>query len=364
MIIVHFRKIDIYPPIINLARFLSERGIKVALYSAYECGVTFNSNVDVITPGEISRLGRRWLSAIYFYLRVFVGLIRTSSDLMYFESLSCPPIWFYLFWFSNSKRRVLAHFHEYFSVEEYAQQSFLERWGRRLERKVFHKYVWISHTNSDRLSFFQKEYPALSPKNLRVMPNYPPLSWLRNPELIKTGKTKLIYVGSMSFASFYLRELIDLLLLMEGKLSCDFYSLNAQDSEIDFINSLPNHIATFKGSVPYDELPKILPQYHVGIVMYKINSNNMIFNAPNKLFEYLACGLDVWFSDTLLSSYKYETKDTYPKVVKVNFGNLLAFDVEAAISREGLRYENPAFVMENVYNDLYKFLIGKPETCE
>jgi hypothetical protein len=356
LIIVHFRKIDIYPPIINLTRFLSERGIKTTLYTAYQCDATFNSNVEVINQREISPLGKRWISVLYFYLRVFTGLVRTSCDLMYFESLSCPPIWFYLFCSPSSKRRVFAHFHEYFSIEEYAQQSFLERWGRRLESKVFHKYSWISHTNSDRLSFFQKEYPTLSSKNLRVMPNYPPLSWLRKPELSKTRTTKLIYIGSISFASFYLRELIDWLLSMKGMFSCDFYSLNAKSAEINFINSLPNEIASFKGAVPYDDLPKILPQYQVGIVMYKIASKNMIFNAPNKLFEYLACGLDVWFSNTLLSTYKYETKDTYPKVVKVDFTNLAFFDVESAISKEGLRYKNPSFVMEDVYEDLYKSL--------
>jgi hypothetical protein len=188
------------------------------------------------------------------------------------------------------------------------------------------------------------------------MPNFPPSSWL-NERIGSVGKpVRLVYIGSISLNSFFLDELIDWLKSMNGMFSCDFYSLNAQQDAIGIINAHPG-LTSFKGAVFYEELPRVLAQYDVGIVMYKILEKNMIYNAPNKLFEYLACGLDVWFSSTLLSSYAYETIGTYPKVISVDFTNLESFDYKAALSHYGLTYKKSTFVMEAVYEEFYKALL-------
>lgn len=46
--------------------------------------------------------------------------------------------------------------------------------------------------------------------------------------------------------------------------------------------------------INYSDLPGVIRAYDVGVILYNGHIANYVFNAPNKLFEYLACGLDVW----------------------------------------------------------------------
>ena len=73
----------------------------------------------------------------------------------------------------------------------------------------------------------------------------------------------------------------------------------------------------------------------VGVVLYNGHIPNYIYNAPNKLFEYLACGLDVWFPDVMAGSMDYVNKNGFPKVLSIDFNNLNKFDLAAAIERQG-----------------------------
>lgn len=56
--------------------------------------------------------------------------------------------------------------------------------------------------------------------------------------------------------------------------------------------------------IDYYELPKELIKYDIGLVLYKGHIPNYIYNVPNKVYEYLACGLQVWYSKDLLTTDK------------------------------------------------------------
>ena len=52
-----------------------------------------------------------------------------------------------------------------------------------------------------------------------------------------------------------------------------------------------NQYVQFKGHINYDNLPTTLNKYQVGVILYKGHIPNYVYNAPNKLFEYLAAFL-------------------------------------------------------------------------
>ena len=87
--------------------------------------------------------------------------------------------------------------------------------------------------------------------------------------------------------------------------------------------------------ISYEELPNVLRKYDVGVVLYNGHIPNYVNNAPNKLFEYLACGLDVWFPEVMTGSMDYVNKNGSPRVLSIDFNNLNKFDMAAAIERQG-----------------------------
>jgi hypothetical protein len=90
----------------------------------------------------------------------------------------------------------------------------------------------------------------------------------------------------------------------------------------------------------------------VGLILYKATSLNFRFNAPNKLFEYLAAGLDVWFPMEMLGCYPYLRNDYYPKVMKVDFTRLSTFNYHQALDKTEMIERRTAFFSEDIYGPL------------
>jgi hypothetical protein len=361
LLIIHFRSAMDYPPVYNIARYLAGIGVSVTLVTGRKKESSLeleNYGVRVIEVALSNGSGlSSYLGYFNYYFKAFIELIRKPKiPVLYFESISSLPVFLFSLFFPFSKRILAIHYHEYFDKEEHKRQSFLERLGRRLEPPLFKRSSWISHTNADRLSRFHSEFPFIEKGKLRLMPNYPSEKWIQAP-LVKdaSGKVRLVYVGSVSMESLFLSELGAWLATQNGKFTCDIYSKNMDDKVLKFIQQQPPGLINFKGSIHYDSLPSLLPAYDVGLVLYNGHySTNFIYNAPNKLFEYLACGLDVWFSNTLLSSYPYENTNTYPKVIKVDFSNMSLFNAKDAMNRDGMTYVKSPYILETVYNELVK----------
>jgi len=123
-----------------------------------------------------------------------------------------------------------------------------------------------------------------------------------------------------------------------------------------FLESINDDGVVLHNGCNYNELPGILKNYDVGLVIYKPVSENWIQNAPNKVFEYLASGLDVWFSKTITYTLLIERENVYPKIIPVDFDNLDQFNIQKAINREGMNCQDNNFFYENVYGEIYKSL--------
>jgi hypothetical protein len=190
------------------------------------------------------------------------------------------------------------------------------------------------------------------------MPNYPSKNWAGAAVTRRDkDKIKLVYAGSLGYDTTYLKELAEWVLKNKDRVSLDLYAYNVDEKALKFLGSIQDDCIQLRDGVNYKELPYILKQYDVGLVIYRPVSENWISNAPNKMFEYLACGLDVWFSQTMAYALAYERDKAFPKVIAVDFENLAAFDIQHAVNRDGLEYKETNYFYEDVYGDILKALI-------
>jgi hypothetical protein len=237
------------------------------------------------------------------------------------------------------------------------------RYFHKLETSwLYPRAVWISQTNEDRLNFFYKDHPNLKKEILKVMPNYPPKEWVSHttyqiPQFPKIP-LRIIYIGSLSFQSTYLKEFCEWIIYQKGKIRFDIYSYNLQKDVIQYLTHLScPFINFFNEGIEYRKQPTILANYHVGMILYKPHNINFIYNAPNKLFEYLICNLDVWYPKELEGPKPYNRSDSYPKVMSLDFTNLRNFNWEAAICHKKLQYKSYKYFCEEIYfklvNDMY-----------
>jgi hypothetical protein len=267
---------------------------------------------------------------------VFRMLVFKPDILLYFEPHSAFPAYIYKKFF-NKKVRVFIHYHEYYTKTEFKAPAMasVNFYHQREIDFLYEKAVWISQTNSDRLNFFSVDYPDIAKEKLHVLANYPPISWYTEPlKPVKDDVIKLFYIGAISFESTYIREIIDFVSERPLRIQLDIYSYNIHSDAKSFLEALdvPN-IKFFDKGIPYDEIPKIASQYHIGLVLYKPHNTNYLYNAPNKLFEYLVCGLDVMLPETLLGCQPFLDSDTKPNVVAVNFKNLSDSDFDCFASK-------------------------------
>lgn len=382
--ILHFLPLEYYPPVTNFIDTLishrSQSVKSIRIFSsentrarkAYNINLytQISANTDSIilkrTPfpetqdNSISRI----IKYLHFNLFTLIGLLKhRPNNILYYETFSAWPAYIYTRFF-NRKCKIFIHNHEYADKKWYATTMKQVRYFHQLEKKwLYPRAIWNSQTNSDRLKLLLNDHPTLNPATLRVMPNYPPKKWKQ--EMAPGAKRdrnnnvlKLVYVGSLSFQSTYLKELCEWVLLQKGKIQFDVYAFNLYEDVKNYLKGLNSpYINYFEQGVEYNEQPRVLSQYDVGLILYKAHNQNYTYNAPNKLFEYLACDLDVWYPDVLQGPKPYITKGIYPKVVPVDFENLKQFDWKTAIDKSNLNYNPSEYYCEEVYEGLIEELL-------
>lgn len=263
--------------------------------------------------------------------------------------------------FINKNCKVIAHYHEYTSVKEYRTGSFFVKMLWQLEKKNFYLLNIVSHTNKKRMSLFQEDYPAISFHKKLILPNYPPFIWSQYTRPKKKRKLKLVYVGAVSLETMYIKSIFEWIQKQKGHVSLDIYTVNIKANAKAYIENFKGKEINLKSGVSYQLLPKILINYDIGLILYKGHIPNYVYNAPNKLFEYLACGLDVWFPTKLLGSYEFLSEKESPLVSKVNFENLDSINnalrkrSEAHLKK--LPLKKSEFFCEQVYQDLLTELL-------
>jgi hypothetical protein len=297
----------------------------------------------------------RYWGYLNFYFSTITKMVLWKPDiLLYYETLSSFPAIVYKKIF-NSRCCLLVHYHEYTSQEEYKNEMILNRWWHALEKKTYPLYQWVSHTNQDRMELFLKDNKKIMIPNTHVLPNYPPAGWQKKNIPDQIGlPVKFVYVGALSLETMYVKEFAEWVSGLNGKATWDIYSNNiAEDAKLYF-SLLQNKNIHFHGGVNYYLLPGIFKNYQVGVILYKGHIPNYVYNVPNKLFEYFACGLDVWFPHSMKSSLPYATENHYPKILAVDFGNLDQLNLLSAVSHLGLVYKASSFYANEQFDYFLK----------
>ena len=79
---------------------------------------------------------------------------------------------------------------------------------------------------------------------------------------------------------------------------------------------------SLRKAISYYELPELLATYDIGLVLYKGIFKNHIYCVPNKIYEYLVCGLEVFCSSELISTAEFKMKFAIDNLHIINFDNL------------------------------------------
>ncbi|WP_179333437.1 glycosyltransferase family protein [Winogradskyella costae] len=363
IVVFHYYPIEGYPPVqnlLNLKRFQEKVSLTCMTTKGNHNYNYKNPYIKIIYLGNSDATGKfkslkRYFSYLLFNIVGFISLLyKRPSSIIYYETISAFPALLYKYIFPSTQLYVL--YHEYTSKEEYLKGPSLVRMIHKLEIKSYEKVNWISHTNTDRRKLFSKDYD-ISIDKISCLPNYPPSSWLSSTKnLIKTkNKCKFVYVGyTIDNYSMYIDEMVNVI-SGNSDFSLDFYLLKTPSNIVKEIHAkgLSNRIQ-FKSGLAYNDLPLILGHYDVGIILYRGLTKNYIYNAPNKLFEYLACGLSVWYPKVMLGITPY--KSTRIREVDFDSSDILRLNVSDYCEGDTINYDN--FTAEKAFKDLMDRLIG------
>ena len=333
--VVHYLPLEFYPPAVNLLNAFAEKELfNTKVWTTHNNkqrqvfkSPTLTSISRTIAPKKSDYKGFRLLKYLLFNFKTFMGLLFFNPEvILYYESYSAGPVYWYLKYFGNNKR-LFIHCHEYFDAQWYAKGMSLVKLYHTYEKNyLYPKAAWISQTNTDRIQMFASDHPKLPSGILKVVPNYPPQDWLRHTNLIKPdGHTviKTVYVGSLSLKDTFIKEYCDWVLKQKGKVYFHIYAYNLHDDTILYLKSLnTDYIVFYTKGVEYNKMPALLADYDIGLILYKAHTKNYKYNAPNKLFEYLVCGLKVFYPDVMLGIKPYLTENIIP----LNFKNMTSID--------------------------------------
>lgn len=356
--IIHFQPVELYPPAQNLIRFMEKEAVNSMIYffttvsplKQVQQFKAISSNIKMLRSGKFSNKSSivRYGNYLFFYLSCLFYLIKKKPEkVLYIETLSFLPVYLYKRFF-NSAVELLVHYHEYISNSEYKTTMLLSRYFHSLEKQYYPQVRWLSHTNEYRMDMFLAENTNVPLTVTHILPNYPPKSWFQPTKLCISKPVKFVCAGALGLDTMYLKEFVTWINDQQGKAVLDLYSLNIGAEAKLFLEENKSLYVGLPGAVNYEQLAAILPKYDVGVILYKGVIPNHTFSASNKLFEYLACGLDVWFPEEITGSLKYVTNGTYPKIVAVDFKALEHIDLNVMINRCGLRLSNKTYYSEDV----------------
>lgn len=363
--IIHFQPLELYPPVMNLIDYIDDTSGEVAtrVFSTYPS--TSHEYFKCKTVG-LSRSGKpetsknrigRLFQYCNFYFFTLIRLFRFKPDtIMYFETLSFLPVYIYscINNVLGKKIRIFCHYHEYTSPKEYRNGMLLNRWLHTLESRYYSKMEWISHTNADRMNFFKQDVSLQDADNTFLLPNYPPKKWLQKLRLKELSyPVRFVYVGALGMTTMYISTFADWIESHNGKFKWDVFSQQCGKEFEDFLKLKKIKHTQFKGKVTYQELPSVLGEYDIGVILYKGHIPNYIYNAPNKLFEYLACGLDVWFPKEMTTSHLYINLHARPKVIAIDFENLDNISESNALTRDDGSFQPSPFFYESELSVLW-----------
>jgi len=362
VVIVHFAPMELFPPVQNLIRDMERFGTENEIYlltTAVSIDLpsfkTTSENIKIVRLGKSGQITNRILrywNYLYFYCAAIVLLWRVRPDqILYFETLSSFPAYLYKR-FVKPGTGLFIHYHEYSSPQQYNNGMKLERYFHTLESWLYPRADWVSHTNAIRMEQFKRDLLPVAFTNEFILPNFPPASWSSCPKKTINRPLKAVYIGALSLETMFTEKFTNWVMAQNGNVHWDIYTYNCTQEARKFILEMNSEWIQLKRGVAYDALPVILKNYDVGVILYNGHIPNYVYNAPNKMFEYLACGLAVWFPSVMLGSLPYQTKNTYPEVIALDFNTLSRFNPDEIMDRSHSTIRLSQFYCEGVLRQL------------
>jgi hypothetical protein len=357
LVIIHFSPVELYPPVQNLLLELAKKNTKILLITTTNPGESLSvfkvdaDRLKILRIGELNKemtFLNRFFNYFFFYGTSLLLLIKKRpKNILYFETLSSYPACIYKKYLQRSVN-LFAHYHEYTSTDQYQSGMKLENYFHHIERKLYNRFVWISHTNDYRMEKFKLDlFPTIiNYSAVHILPNYPPRAWSTEPRVAIDFPIRVIYTGAFSLTTMYIREFAKWVLAQSGKVLWDIFSHNYSMEAKKYVQGLESDWINMYEGVDYNQLPAVLRKYDIGVVLYNGHIPNYVYNAPNKLFEYLACGLDVWFPHVMTGSLEFVKEDGIPKVLALDFSNLQNFNLTKAMDRNN-RINDYSFFCED-----------------
>jgi len=364
--ILHFAPPEQYPPLQNLLDTMGKQEHlgDITLYTTTDVNQSIKkyempNNFRIVRLGKSGK-GTSSVQRYLTYLRFNVGvlfalLLRRPQKILYYETISSWPACLYKLYF-NAASKLFIHYHEYSSVHELNNGMFLVKYFHKLENKIYPLAEWISHTNKDRMDFFKKDILPVEISNDHLLPNYPPQQWYHAPKEKFSDPIKVVYVGAVSTTTMFMKEFADWVANQNGKVEWHIYTANITDEAKDFFKETKGKFIILHDALPYNELPEVLTKYDIGVILYKGHIPNYVYNAPNKLFEYLACGLEVWFPNVIIGSLPYQDIEHSPKVMALDLNKLKETPFEDLRKHSAL-LRTEYYFCENVLGELINKLI-------
>lgn len=371
--IVHQLPLERYPPVLNLLEWLDRQtGVRVQVLSSEAAG---GGDVNsTLTRAEVVRIVSRGAGAVVRWMRTLAWHGRTAWRLKQFRPdvvLSVEPhsalaVWLY-FQFFRGRARLLIQHYEYYAEADYCRAgNRLLRLNRWFERSLYLRADRVSQTNSDRLRLFSADNPEIPSEKLVTWPNYPPGSWFSLPPRSWPanvhGPLRLVVAGALSLRDTYIGPLVEWVLgTEECGCTLDVYASQCDAVTAEWLRERCGERLRFHaGGVAYSELPGVLRTFDVGLILYRCRTVNFVWNATNKLFEYLTCGLDVWYPPCMLGIAPYARSTAAPRVLETDFDNLQALDLSARKTRSHL----PTIPWTTTCEDALKPLLELLEAAE
>ena len=362
--VVHYLSVEFYPPVMNFLNISSKvKNLKIKAWTTHnnkKRKVYKNAAIEnisrTVAPNKNDNDYFRVFKYALFNFKCLLGLIFFNPDkILYFESYSVWPVYWYLKLF-NKKAELLIHYHEYFSLEWYVTgMRSVKKYHQWEQDFLYKKTIWISQTNEDSVRLFLAVNPNIDKGKMQILPNYPPLSWGKEFQKSKaTIPLKTVYIGTLTIKNSYIKEYCNWVLSQQGDVLFDIYGYNYNADTLNYLKTLDSPYINFiEGGVEYNHIPLTLKNYNVGLILYTANDDNYKYNASNKLFEYLACGLQVWYSKKMLGIKPYRSG----MVIPVDFEKMDSFDRQnfpIGESIDGLSTYNAEEALQPLLNQLEK----------
>lgn len=366
--VIHYLPLEFYPPVVNLLIALAGKELfNTKVWTTHNNkqrqvykNPTLSSVSRTIAPKKSDYKGIRLLKYLLFNFKTFMGLLFFNPEvILYYESYSAGPVYWYLKYFGNNKK-LFIHCHEYFDAQWYAKGMSLVKLYHTYEKKyLYPKAAWISHTNAQRVTLFLADHPNILNNRVHVVENHPPKSWAsisKEKKLVKKNineQLKFVYVGSLSLENTFIQEFCNWVISKNGKVIFTIYAFNTTVSTYNYLLSLHSEYIDFNpGGIEYEKIPQVLSGYDIGVILYKGNTLNAKLCVSNKLFEYLACGLEVWVTKQQEGSLPYLDSNNQPRVMALDFDNFNETLINSYLASDSLPYKTHFFNSENQLDSL------------